>query len=77
MTMAHERTTALVNAVEFLRELRYASDTPVGMREKLIGILRHLPAQSNWKRSANFMIGGKQLGCCRRIFTSGRTAHLC
>lgn len=46
MTMAHERTRALVNAVELLRELRYADDTPVSIREKLIGILRHLPEAS-------------------------------
>jgi len=43
MTMPHERTRSLVNAMEFLRELRYAADTPASMREQLIGILRHLP----------------------------------
>lgn len=43
MTMAHERTRALINAVEFLRELRANDETPAGMREELIGILRHLP----------------------------------
>lgn len=43
MTMPHERTRALIAAVEFLRELRYHADTPPGMRDQLIGILRHLP----------------------------------
>ncbi|MDO8455310.1 MAG: BPSL0761 family protein [Burkholderiaceae bacterium] len=46
MTMAHERTKALINAVEFLRELRAANEAPADMREKLIGILRHLPEAS-------------------------------
>lgn len=41
--MPHERTKALINAVEFLRELRYATDTPASMRDQLVGILRHLP----------------------------------
>lgn len=43
MTMGNERTRALVHAVEFLRELHCAADTPAEMRQRVHGILRHLP----------------------------------
>lgn len=41
--MPSERTRALIAAVELLRELRYHADTLPGMRDQLMGVLRHLP----------------------------------
>lgn len=43
MTMPHERTRSLMDAVEFLRELQCLDDLPKGVRDQLVGILRHLP----------------------------------
>ncbi len=43
MTMPHERTKALIAAVEFLRDLHCAPETTADMRDQLVGILRHLP----------------------------------
>lgn len=75
MTMPNERTRALINAVGFLRDLHCAPETPAGMRDQLVGILRHLPEGRAIELEASAKIANvvNRLGCCRRTSILGRT----
>lgn len=64
MTMPHERTRALRQAGDLLRELQQRQDMPQDIRNRLQGVLRHYPEDwqlhfmaEEWQRTGDSTFG--------------------
>lgn len=64
MTMPHERTRALRQAGELLRELQNRPGLPQDIRNRLVGVLRHYPEEwqlcwmaEEWQRQGDQSFG--------------------
>lgn len=55
MTMPHERTRSVVQAREFLEELRKRADLPESVRREAHRLLRHYPSDSELDLTAELV----------------------